>query len=179
MQRFGFLFSVTLVLIFTTSVFAASLEKVGYVDLQRALNVCEAGKEAKEKFTRKVKEVEEQLSKKQKELERLKESLQKQSMLLNEEARKNKERDYQAKLRDFQRLYKDSQNDLKQKDAEMTEKMLKEIVEIVQELGAKKNYDIVFEKNESIVLYIVKTFDVTDEIIKIYNEKKKKVKSKK
>ena len=174
MKKLGFLLLTVLVaFIPIADALGSSLEKVAYVDLQRALNFSEAGKKAKEKFTQEVKKIEEELAKKQKELEKLKDALQKQSMLLNEEARKQKEKDYQTKLRDFQRLYKDAQDDLKQNDAEVSQEILKELVEVIKEFGEKGNYSIIFEKNESVVLYIKDTFDVTDKIIKIYNEKKK------
>jgi outer membrane protein len=53
------------------SVHAADV-KIGYVDLQKALNNCEAGKVAKEKISLKVKEYESQIEKKQTEMKKLK-----------------------------------------------------------------------------------------------------------
>ena len=73
--------------------------KLGYVDLQKALNLSEAGKAAKEKIQKKVKDHESAIDARQKELKKLKDELEKQALLLSEEARGGKERDYQQKLR--------------------------------------------------------------------------------
>ena len=51
--------------------------KIGYVDLQKALNVSIEGKAAKEKITVKVKEYETVIDKRQQELKKLKDELEK------------------------------------------------------------------------------------------------------
>ena len=148
----------------------ASEYKFAFVDLQEALNICKAGQDAKEEFAKKVEKAEERLSSQQEELKRLKEILEKQSTMLSEEARKEKEWDYQTKLRDFKRLYQDSQDELKAKDGEVTKEILQEMVIIVYEYGKEKGYTFVFEKSESALLYVDEAMDVTEEIIKIYDQ---------
>ena len=53
--------------------------KLGYVDLQRALNECEAGKKAKEEFKRQVERLQSDLEKQKKQIEGLKEQLEKKN----------------------------------------------------------------------------------------------------
>ena len=152
-------------------VLGASDYKLAYVDLQKALNLCKAGQDAKEKFAKEVEEAEGKLALRQEELKKLKEILEKQSAMLTEETLKEKEKDYQAKLRDFKRLYEDSQNELKQQDNEAVKAILEELVIITQEYGKKKGFTFIFEKSESALLYADESKDVTGEILKIYDQK--------
>ena len=94
--------------------------KLGTVDLQRALNECDAGKKAKEDFKTQVDKLQAELAKQKGEIEKIKDDVEKKGMVLKDDERKNIERDYQKKLRDFQRTYKDSQAELQQRDNELT-----------------------------------------------------------
>ena len=152
-------------------VLGASDYKLAYVDLQKALNLCKAGQDAKEKFAKEVEEAEGKLALKQEELKKLKEILEKQNAMLTEETLKEKEKDYQAKLRDFKRLYEDSQNELKLQDNEAVKAILEELVIIAQEYGKEKGFTFIFEKSESALLFADEARDVTEAILKIYDQK--------
>ncbi len=112
----------------------AAGQKIGYVDLQKALNLSAAGKEAKEKIKTKVQSYDAEVKARQEELKKLKEDLEKQAMLLSEEARNAKERDYQQKVKDYQRFTKDIQETLQQTDADLTRKILESLLKVVQDV---------------------------------------------
>ncbi len=143
--------------------------KLGYVDLQKALNLSQAGKEAKEKIAGKVKEYEGTVDSRQKEIKKLKEELEKQAVLLSEDARAAKERDYQQKLKEFQRFTKDIQEELQQKDADFTRQILEKLFVVLKDLGKKEGFSMILEKTESSVLYADDSVDLTDKLIKAYD----------
>jgi outer membrane protein len=147
--------------------------KVGSVDIQKAVNECQAGKEAKKRILTEVEKFQRQVGDKQKELQALKESLEKQAPMLTAEARATKEKDYQNRLKDFQRWGEDSQNDLNQKRAEMERKIAIDLFKVVQKIGADENYTFILEKNENIVLFANKSTDLTDRVIRAYDTLKK------
>lgn len=151
----------------------AAEAKIGYVDLQKALNQSEAGKAAKEKIGKTVKEYEGTVETRQKELKKLKDELDKQSLVLAEEARAAKERDYQQKLKDFQRFTKDIQEELQQKDAQFTQKILKDLIQIIKEIGQKEGYTLILEQTESSLLYASDKIDITNQVIKTYDGRQK------
>lgn len=155
-----------------TSVFAADL-KLGYIDMQRALNGSEAGKEAKEQLATKVKKYQDEINVKQEDLKKLKDELEKQGMLLSESARASKEKDYQNKLKDFQRFTKDAQDELQGKDEEFTRKILEGMEKVIQEYGRKNGYAFIFVKNES-MLFVDEKSDLTEEVLKLFNANRKK-----
>jgi len=90
--------------------------------------------------------------------------------MLNEETFSTKEKEYQSKLRDFKRLYQESQDELKVKDNEAVKDILENLVRVVQEYGKEKGYTFIFEKSESALLFSDETREVTEEIIKIYDQ---------
>jgi outer membrane protein len=159
---------------------AQAVPKIGYVDLQRALNESDTGKKAKEEFKGQVDKLQASLKKQKDQIDSLKEQIEKKSMVMKDQERGNLEEDYRRKLRDFERSYKDSQADLQQKDNELTGGIIKELQEVIRDYGERENYTLILESTSSAVLYGAKGADLTDEIIREYNSqrptKKKKEK---
>jgi outer membrane protein len=143
--------------------------KVGYVDLQRALNESEAGKQAKERFKVQVDRLQVDLKKKKDQLDSLKEQLEKKASVMKEEEARNLQKDYERKLRDFERSYKDSQGELQQKDNELTVELLKELQGVIEEFGKENGYSIILEQSSSSVLYGAPELDLTEQVIARYN----------
>jgi outer membrane protein len=154
------------------SVLAAEL-KIAYVDIQRAVNESNAGKDAKKAITKEVEKFQAQIADKQKVLQNLKESLEKQAPMLNPEARATREKEYQNKLREFQRWGEDTQNEINQKRMDMERNISLGLQKVIQKVGADEGYTLVLEKNESIVLYVSKALDITDRVLKAYDAQKR------
>ncbi len=148
----------------------AQAQKIAYVDLQKALNLSSAGKEAKEKIKTEVQGYDAEVQQRQEELKKIKEDLEKQAMLLSEEARNAKERDYQQKVKDYQRFTKDIQETLQQTDADLTRKILEKLLKVVQEIGKSDGYLMVLEKTESSIVYADESIDITDSVIKAFDK---------
>ena len=170
MKRLMLLAAVLMTLIAVPAAMAADTMKLGYVDLQKALNMSSAGKAAKDKMKAKFKDYEADVQKKQEELKKLKEDLEKQAMLLSAEARATKERDYQQKVKDYQRLTKDIQEELQQTDADYTRKILEDIFKVVQQIGKQDGFTLILEKTESSILYANESIDLTERIIQTYDK---------
>ncbi len=168
MKQFVVLLLVCIGLVATPAM--AETQKIGYVDLQKALNLSSAGKEAKEKIKAKVQTYDAEVRERQEELKKLKDDLEKQAMLLSEEARNAKERDYQQKVKDYQRFTKDIQETLQQTDADLTRKILESLLKVVQEVGKSEGYTLVLEKTESSIVYADESIDISDEVIKAFDK---------
>lgn len=156
----------------STTAFAADF-KLGYIDMQRAINTSEAGKEAKEQLAARLKKYQDEINGKQDELKRLKEELEKQGAFLNDSTRAAKEKDYQQRLKEFQRFTKDAQDEMQGKDEEFTRKILEAMEKVIQEFGRKNGYTFIFVRNES-MLFVDEKADLTDEVLKLFNANRKK-----
>ena len=171
--------AVLLALLFfgVTGAQAADL-KIGFIDLQKALNVSAEGKAAKEKITAKVKEYEGVIEKRQQELKKLKDDLEKQAVLLSEDARGAKERDYQQKLKDFQRFTKDIQDELQQQDSDFTGQIIEKIVSLVQEIGQRDGYQMILERSSGGIIYGADSVDLTEVVLKEFDARYQKSQTK-
>jgi len=143
--------------------------KIGYIDMQRALNLSEPGLQAKSQLQERLKDYQLQINVKQEELQKLKTDLEKQGMTLNESARAAKEKDYQQKLKDFQRFTKDAEEDLQARDGEFTKKILETLEKLINEYGKKHGYTIILDARGSALLYADQSADLTDALLKALN----------
>jgi len=174
MKKVALLFvSWGLFLAFAPLAFGEEALKIAYVDMQKALNQCEAGKDAKRQISAEVEKIQKEFAGKQKELEKIKEDLEKRGFVLSESVRQQKERDYQAKLRDLQRLQRDYEEDLRRKDRELSDRILKNLEAIIKKMGEDGKYTLILERNQPTVIYISKGLDLTDEVIKRIDKKPK------
>lgn len=148
---------------------ASAQLKIGYVDLQRALNESDAGKAAKDRFKQQVDRLQVDLKKKKDQLDSLKEQLEKKASVMKDEEARNLQKDYEKKARDFERSYKDSQAELQQKDNELTVELLKELQGVIEEFGKEGGYSMILEQSSSSVLYGAPDLDLTEQVIARYN----------
>ncbi len=141
--------------------------KLAYVDVQRALNECEAGKTAKADFRVKVQGVEQRLQNQQSEIAKLKDELEKKGMLMKPEQRQNLQDEYLSKAKNFERSFKDSKEDLERKDQEMTGMIIHDLAQVIRDVGEKSGFTMVMEKQS--ILWGMPGIDITDQVIRTYN----------
>jgi len=156
------------VLLMVAAVARADL-RIAVVDMQRALNECDAGKKAKDQVKAKFEKSQDQLRKQREDLDKMKEDYDRKALVLKEEERHTLEKDLETRGLEFKRKYEDFERDLKRTDAELTSSIVEELYEIVRDYGAKNNYSLVLEASSGALLYNDKTVDITDEIVKLHN----------
>jgi outer membrane protein len=147
--------------------------KIGTVDIQKAVNECNEGKEDKITLTKEVEKTQHLIAERQMELQGMKESLEKQGLLMNAEARTMKENELQTKLREFQRWGEDIQNEINQKRMNMEKNLSLGLQKVIQKMAAEEGYTLILEKNDNIVLFNSMSIDITEQVIKAYNAQKK------
>jgi outer membrane protein len=143
--------------------------RIAVVDMQRALNECEAGKKAKDQVKSKFERSQDQLKRQRDDLDKMKEDYDRRALVLKDEERRNLEKDLETRTLDFKRKYEDFQRDLKRTDAELTSSIVEDLYGIVREYGEKNGYSLVLEASSGALLYNDKAVDVTDEIVKLHN----------
>ena len=151
---------------------AADTVKFGSIDVQKVLNESETGKKAKSDLEGLIKSKQLTIDEKGKAIEKLKADIEKQASVLSADARKNKEEELEKSVREYQRLVQDSQAEIKKKEAELTETILKDIKDLVEKTGEAEGYALILEKG--MILYSNKGIDITDTILKKYDESKAK-----
>ena len=145
--------------------------KIGVVDMQRALNECNAGKKAKDQVRSKFERAQNELKSQRESLDRQREAYDKKALVLKEDERRNLEKDLEVKSLDFKRKYEDYQRDLKRTDAELTSGIVEQLYGIVGQLAKEKGYTVVMETSAGALVYADPSTDVTDEVIKRHNSR--------
>ena len=148
---------------------AAAEFKAAVVDMQRALNECDAGKKAKDQVKAKLERSQESLKRERDDLDRRKADSEKKALVLKEDERRNLERELENRGLEFKRKYEDFQRDLKRTDAELTSGIVEELYGIVRDLGERNRYTMVLEASSGQLLYADKSIDVTDEVVRLHN----------
>jgi outer membrane protein len=143
--------------------------KIGVVDMQRALNECEAGKHAKDQVKAKFEKAQDQLKKQRDDLDKARDDFDKKALVLKEDQRRDMEKEFEAKSLEFKRRYEDFQRDLKRTDSELTSGIVEQLYGIVAEIGAQKGYTAIIEASSGVLLFSDKSIDLTDEVIKQHN----------
>lgn len=153
--------------------------KLAIVDFQKALNSVEEGKVAKTRLEKEAKEKEKALEKKKAELDKLQDeykAFQAQAALMKPEAAEQKrqklETDLTEKSQAYVALYQSTQKEFAEKEQKATADIINRLHELVNELGRKDGYAMVFEKNSGLIYAAVST-DITEKLIQTYNAKYK------
>lgn len=169
------------ILVFTLYFASASSAelKVGVVDLYRILNESEEGKKAINELQNMLEQRQKTLDEKQKKIQSLKEEYEKKKAVLSEDARKSKEEEIDRLSRDLQRTAADYQVELQKKQSEITQSMLKEIRQLINDFAQKQGYSLIIEKAEQLILFTTPDVDITDKIILLFNQKTQNTKEKK
>ena len=86
------------------------------------------------------------------------------------DARREREESMERKRRDATRLADDFQRELGRKEQVLAQKVLLDITSVIERVGKQKGYYLVLERRGAGVLYSVPEADLTDEIIKAYDQ---------
>lgn len=148
--------------------------RVGFVDIQRVLARSAAGVAAREQLEKEKAVMQKQVDAQRAELEKLKDELDKKGQLLSAEARREKQEALERKVRDARRLVDDLQGSLQRKEEAMLGKVLQDVGGLVQKIGKDKGYAIVLERQRSSLLYASAEADLTDDVIRAYDDETRK-----
>lgn len=159
-----------------TSAQGASGGRVAILDVQRVLARSAAGVSAREQLEKDRASMQKQVDGQRSELEKMKEELDKKGQLLSPDARRDKQEALERRARDFRRLVDDLQASLQKKEEALVSKVLQDLGGLVQKVGKEKGYTLILERQRAGVLYAATEADVTDDVLKAYDDEAKKAK---
>ena len=147
----------------------AEAQKIGVVDMQRALMEIEDGRKAKNTLKQVFDQRQKTLDKQQDDLRVLKESVEKQKNVLSHEVMEKKLGEYQKAFSELQSTYMEFQRELAAKEGELTKPIIERMQRIVRRIGQTDGYALVLDRGEAGVVYVPSTYDLTDLLIQRYN----------
>src|SRR4051794_23009318 len=152
---------------------STSVAKIGYVDLQKALQSVDAGKAAKSTLEKDVAAKKAELEKTQASLQAEAEQFEKKAAILNDAAKAKKQAELQKRFADFQKDAAESQLALQKRERELTKPLVDELRSIIEGIGKEQEFQLILEKNEGAVLYAQAGSDLTGPVIERFNNKHK------
>lgn len=147
----------------------AAESKIGIIDFQRVLEASDSGKAAQEEINKQGEKMESDLKERSDEIEALETKLERESMVMDSGIREEKKREVRIKINDIRTLQKKYIADFKKMEAQIINKIQKDVFEIVAEMGKQNGYTLILEKRAGGVVFSADAQDVTDEVIKQYN----------
>lgn len=170
----GFLFSAIIIVILLTHNVALGEDfiKVGLIDIQRCLEESKEGQKVLGLLKKKKDVLQRQLDTKQKELLELGKELEKQSMMLTMNAQKDKRRIIERKTRELEYFFKDLNEDMRKAREKEKKRMLKELGKVIEKIGSEENFTLIIEKRAGGVLYWADSIDITEKVIRAYEQMK-------
>lgn len=162
--------------------------RIGVVNVQRVLSQSFAGKEATQALEKEKTRLQGVLQTKKGEVDKLAKDAQdlqieieQKGAIWREEERARKTADLRRRQRDIlreqdemKRLLEDSQRDLSERQRQAITQVIKELRDIVHQIGRDDKLDLILDSTMSGVLFATPASDITDKVIRVYDSKKKK-----
>jgi len=168
----SFLFSAIIIVILLAYnvVLAEDFARVGLIDLQRCLKESKEGQKVFQILKKKKDDLQRRLNTRQRELLELRKELDKQAMMLSLDAQENKKKTIERKTRELEYLYKDLNEEMARAQGKEQQRIFKELEKIIEKIGSEEKYTLIMEKRAGGVLYCSESIDITDQVIKAYDQ---------
>ncbi len=148
--------------------------KIGYVDVQKAIQATASGKKAKDALDSEYGKRKKDLDKKKADIEKMNQDLEKKKTVLSEEVMGKKQVELQEEMMKFQKVVAENQLEIQKKEKELVEPILEKMKKVIEKVAQDKGYTLVIEKSSQNVLYAQKEADLTDSVIQAFEKEKEK-----
>jgi outer membrane protein len=146
--------------------------KIGYVDLQRALQEVNDARNAKSRLQSIVDERKKKFESEQSDLLKEKDAFEKQSSAMSADARAQRQSDLGKKAFDLSQRWEKEKADLTQKEHTEMQAIFDKMNPIIASIAQREGMTLIFEKTEAGILYAPSYLDITNELVRLYNDQK-------
>ncbi len=157
---------------------SAEGRKYAVVDMQAVIVNVEEGKAARTDLEKEIKDKEKELQKQKEELDKMNDEWKSKASLLSEEARMNKQKDFQEKFLALRNAEMEFQANIKRKEQKATQTIAIKVAGLVEKIAKERSIEAVFEANSAGLLYLQEPVDLTKEVVDRYAKEAKKASGK-
>ncbi len=151
--------------------FAQAEVKIGFVDMQKAIQSTSTGKKAKVELEGEFNKKKKELEKKEADLKKMGEDLERKKSVLSEEVLGKKQAEFQDEMMKYRDVVGKSQSEIQKKERELTAPILDKMKKVIEKIAKEKGYSVILE-NSQMVLFATADSDLTDEVVKAYEKDK-------
>lgn len=142
--------------------------KIGYIDMRKIVMESDQGKEAIKTLDSIEKAKNALIMEKVKKIKKLEEELAKQGAILTPETIEKKKTEHENLMADYQKMRQDSETELQKNQAELIQKIVLDVKKLLAGIARKEGYIAILDKAG--VIYMPDESDLTDRVLKIFNE---------
>ena len=167
-------FMIMFVVVMASMVASAAEFKLGYVDVQKAIEKSSIGKKAKDEMKKEADKRNKELEKKKSDVDKMREDIEKKRSVLAEEAFAKRAQELQEEMQKFNQTAAKAQGELQKKEAELLEPIVKKMKTVIEKIAKDKGFSMVIQSNQNaqIVLYSSPESDLTDDVVKAVDKEK-------
>lgn len=159
------------VMLSSSSTKSKSNVKLAFVDVQAAILQTEEGKNARAAIETDAKPKRDGIMEQQKNLKQLEEDFLAQQAVLTDGQKRERQADFQKRFEQFQMAKMEFEKEFREKEMKETQKIFQKMAEIIEGIGKKGGYDLVFERSANALLYASAIDDLTPEVVAEYNKR--------
>jgi outer membrane protein len=156
---------------------ANAQQKLGFVDLQRALVEVEEGRAAQARLRTFGENTQKEIEKDQEALKKEKDQFDKQSATMTETARRQKAGEFEKKMLDFNAKVQKFQGDMETRQRNEIDLIVSKMDPLVQSIAQREGFTMIFDKSRAGLVFAPAHLDLTNELIRMYNDQYKDAKA--
>lgn len=164
---------IVVAMLLSCSVAAWADQKIGLVDMQKAIQETSEGKKAKHELEADFNKKKKDLEKKEADIKKMNEDLEKKALVMADDVKAKKQQEIQLEMRKYQEVVAKSQMDIQKHERDLTQPIIQKLRHIIEDIAKKDSYSMVLEKSDQLVLYSVNGVDLTERVIREFDAEKK------
>ncbi len=164
--RVAIMFTVLAVMLAGVVVHAAEPVRIATLDIKRCMEESKKGKQLKGELRVRVEQLDKAAKPLEEEARSIASDMERQGSLLSETLKKEK----QQRFMEIRDELKKIDRDKKDVAEELSEAVLKDLEKVVLKVAEEGGYDMIISKGGPWLLYSKKELDVTEEVIRRYDE---------
>jgi outer membrane protein len=146
--------------------------RLGFVDYQRVLMEVEDGKAAKARLQQWLEERQKEIDTEQELLRKEKEQLEKQASTMSEDARAQRAADLQKRILELGQKWERYRAEAGQRERKELDPIVRRTDKVVEQVADQGGFALVFDRNNSGLVYGRTTYDLSDEVIRAYGSQR-------
>lgn len=171
MKKINFLI-LAAVAVFSMAVSAAEEGKLGYINVEKAVDSTGDGKKANEELQKVFKQRQDELKKKEEDLRTKRDDLQKKEMVLSDQVKLRKQMELEKEIVEFQKQGMQYQQEIQKKEFDMKKPILDSVQKIIEDMAKKENFTMILNAKQGVV-WAKAEIDITQKVVDEYEKTKK------
>lgn len=166
MRVMKYLLPILLLLVFSSTVQAQAVPKLGYIDSQAILNQDPAARAAQQQFEQDMARYRAEVDQMGQELQDLIGRYEQQEAMLSEEAKNNRQEEIRLKQTEYQQRISELEQQAGLRQAELVEPVMERINAVIEDMRVDGGYAIIFDVAAQGIIAADPALDLTPEVVR-------------